>query len=369
MQDAKGKKMSKSLGNIVKPMEMIEAYGADSVRWYMYTINQPGESKRFDEKTLVEMQRSVFGILGNVAAFYETYREGEGRRVEGSKVRSILDEWIITRTHQTIREVTEGLDAYRVTEPARLVAVLIDDLSTWWLRRSRDRFKADDESDKSAALATLRESLMTIAKLLAPFAPFFAEDLYLRLGGDLESVHLEAWPTFDAAAIDEDALAKMQQLRTVVSKLLEARSNAGKNVRQVLAAAIVTIPSGELGEEYLALIRDEVNVKKVIVEKGGTECSLDLTMTPELVREGTVREIVRRVNAMRKNAGLTIEDRIEVYVESVESEVATALEEHRDALVTGVLGTSLRTTGDRPANAETFRANEFEMTVGFEKIV
>ncbi len=371
VQDAKGKKMSKSLGNIVKPMEMIEAYGADSVRWYMYTINQPGESKRFDEKTLVEMQRSVFGILGNVAAFYETYRDDEKHRALGGTPGvglGVLDKWIVARTHQTIREVTDGLDAFRVTEPARLVAVLIDDLSTWWLRRSRDRFKADDEADKSAALATLRESLMTVAKLLAPFAPFFAEDLYLRLSGDMESVHLEAWPTFDAAAIDEDALAKMQQLRTVVSKLLEARSNAGKNVRQVLAAAIVTIPSGELGEEYLALIRDEVNVKKVIVEKGGTECSLDLTMTPELVREGTVREIVRRVNAMRKNAGLTIEDRIEVFVESTESEVATALEEHRDALVTGVLGTSLRTTGDRPANAETFRANEFEMAVGFEKI-
>lgn len=377
VQDAKGKKMSKSLGNIVKPMEMIEAYGADSVRWYMYTINQPGESKRFDEKTLVEMQRSVFGILGNVASFYETYATNSATQPLNDSVtpQNVLDAWIVARTHQTVRDVTDGLDAYRVTEPARLVAVLIDDLSTWWLRRSRERFKGErfetaerlERPERQVALAALRECLMTIAKLLAPFAPFFAEDLYLRLGGDKESVHLEDWPAFDAALIDEDALAKMQQLRTIVSKLLEARSNAGKNVRQVLAAAIVTIPSGELGEEYLALIRDEVNVKKVIVQTGGTECSLDLTMTPELVREGTVREIVRRVNAMRKNAGLTIEDRIEVFVESPESEVATALEEHRDALVTGVLATSLRTTGDRPANAETFRANEFEMTVGFEK--
>lgn len=364
--DAKGKKMSKSLGNIVKPMEMIDAYGADSVRWYMYTINQPGESKRFDEKALVEMQRAVFGILGNVVAFYETYAEGGTSNVQ-SPSSNVLDRWILARLNQTVRDVTEGLDAYRVTEPARLVGAFIDDLSTWWLRRSRDRFKSEDEADKAVALAVMRECLLTTVKLMAPFTPFFAEDVYLRLGGGGESVHLEAYPVADDALVDEAALTAMSQTRSIVSKLLEARANAGKNVRQALASATVTLPSGELGAEYVELIKDEVNVKAVLVEKGEYAVSLDVTLTPELVREGTVREIVRRVNAMRKNGGLTIEDRIEVYVSSSEPEVATALEEHGDALVSGVLGTALRTTGDAPDNAETFRANEFEMTVGFTK--
>ncbi len=366
--DAKGKKMSKSLGNIVKPMEMIDVYGADAVRWYMYTINQPGESKRFDEKTLQEMQRAVFGILGNVVTFYETYAEGKPKPVAELDGITALDKWMLARLSETVKDVTDGLEAFRVTEPARLVGVLIDEFSTWWLRRSRDRFKSEDVADKEVALAVMREGLLTIARLLAPFTPFFAEDVYKRVGGEKESVHLEAWPTVDAQFVDEAALSQMAQTRSVVSRLLEARSNAGKNVRQVLASATVTVPSGELGPEYVELIKDEVNVKEVRVEKGEYAVSLDVMLTPALVREGTVREIVRRVNAIRKNGGLTIDDRIEVYVSSAEPEVATALGEHGDELVAGVLGTALRTTGDAPDNAETFRANEFEMTVGFTKV-
>jgi isoleucyl-tRNA synthetase len=383
--DAKGKKMSKSLGNIVKPMEMIDAYGADSVRWYMYTVNQPGESKRFDEKALVEMQRAVFGILGNVMAFYETYAGETQHRVLGFPTpgvgsEHVLDRWILARLHETVREVTDGLEAYRVTEPARLIGSFIDDFSTWWLRRSRDRFKEtsslsltergrhEEVDDKSAALATMHECLLTIAKLMAPFTPFFAEDVYLRLGGGKESVHLEQWPEVDVALIDEPVLKAMAQTRSIVSKLLEARANAGKNVRQPLASATITLPDGHLGDEYLELIKDEVNVKEIIVQKGEYAVALDVTLTPALVREGTVREIVRRLNAMRKNAGLTIDDRVEVFVASSEPEVAIALEEHGHALVAGVLGASLRTTGDAPENAETFRANEFEMTIGFSRI-
>ena len=365
--DAKGKKMSKSLGNIVKPMEMIEAYGADSVRWYMYTVNQPGESKRFDEKSLVEMQRAVFGILGNVASFYELYAVDSITQSLNHSTTSVLDRWILARLHQTVQDVTEGLDAYRVTEPARLIGALIDDLSTWWLRRSRERFKEEGE-DKTVAIDVMRECLLTVAKLMAPFTPFFAEDLYLRLNSSGTSVHLESYPEADVKLIDNTVLTAMAQTRSIVSKCLESRANAGKNVRQVLASATVTLPTGELGEEYVALIKDEVNVKVVEVVKGDYSVSLDVTMTPALVREGTVREIIRRVNAMRKNAGLTIENRILVYVESVETEMVTAMQEHRETLVTGTLASSLRTTGDRPANAETFRANEFEITVGFDKM-
>ncbi len=365
--DAQGKKMSKSLGNIVPPMDMIEKYGADSVRWYMYTINQPGESKRFDEKMLVEMQRSVFGILDNVAAFYETYAEGEVRRFAGSQVRSVLDQWILARLHQTIQQVTDGLEAYRVTEPARLVGVLIDDLSTWWLRRSRDRFKSDDEADKTAALATMHVCLLEIAKLLAPFAPFFAEDLYQRVRGEKESVHLDAWPTADVSCINETVLADMARARSIVSKALEQRAVAGKNVRQVLAKAIVSLPSGALEPAYIELIKDEVNVKAVEVQTGEYAVELDLTMTPELLREGMVRELARRVNAMRKKATLTIEDRIELYIATTDPELTLALSEHEQDLIEGTLASALRREGDAPANTESFRIMEADVAVGFSK--
>ena len=372
--DVQGKKMSKSLGNIVPPMEMIEKYGADSVRWYMYTINQPGESKRFDEKTLVEMQRSVFGILDNVAAFYEMYAEGrlkdeirnlkEGEKDEG---RSVLDQWVLARLHQTIQQVTDGLESYRVTEPARLVGVLIDDLSTWWLRRSRDRFKSDDEADKMAALATMHACLLSIAKLLAPFAPFFAEDLYQRLSGGNESVHLEDWPVADVSLIDENVLVEMARTRSIVSKALEQRAVAGKNVRQVLAKAIVSLPSGALDAAHIELIKDEVNVKAVEVKTGESGVELDLAMTPELLREGMIRELARRVNAMRKNAGLSIEDRIELFVSTTDVELALALSEHEAGLIEGTLASALRRDGDAPANAESVRIMEADVTIGFTK--
>jgi isoleucyl-tRNA synthetase len=278
-----------------------------------------------------------------------------------------LDKWVLARANQTVRDVTDGLDAYRVTESARLVAALIDDLSTWWLRRSRDRFKEETE-DKTAAMSVLRDVLLVVAKLMAPFAPFFAEDLYLRVRGPLESVHLEAWPAADAEAIDADSLGSMARTRSVVSKLLEARANAGKNVRQPLASATVTLPEGELGAEYVELVKDEVNVKDVTVKMGEYAVGLDVALTPALVREGTAREIVRRANAMRKNAGLTIDDRIDLYVESPDAQAAEAVAEHTDAIASGTLATGVRTAGDRPKNAETFRANEFEITVGFDVV-
>ncbi len=363
--DAKGKKMSKSLGNIVEPMEMMEKYGADAMRWYMYTVNQPGESKRFEEKALAEIQRAVFGILGNVAAFYEMYAEGNVRGVNENDL-GVLDTWILTRLDQTTEDATTGLEAYRVTEPARLVGSFINDLSTWWLRRSRDRFKSEDKTDKDQALSVLRECLLTTAKLLAPFAPFFAEDLYGRVTGGKDSVHLEDWP-LKHRAVDATVISDMAQTRSIVSKCLERRAEAGKNVRQVLASATVTLPSGSLGDEYLKLIKDEVNVKAVVVKKGEYAVELDLTMTPELVREGTVREIIRRVNGMRKDAKLTIEDRIELFVHSGEPEVMKAVEEHRDELLSGTLATALGTSGEQPENSETFRVNEFDITVGFTK--
>lgn len=360
--DAEGKKMSKSLGNIVKPMEMIDLYGADAVRWYMYTINQPGEAKRFDEKTLNDMVRKNFTILMNVATFYEMFAdEGVPETVSPTHV---LDRWISARLHRLVKDTTERLEKYVVTETVRELSAFIDDLSTWYVRRSRDRMKGEDEGDRLAALATLQSTLITLSKLLAPFAPFFAETLYKQVGGTLESVHLEEWPIADEGLFDANVLEEMGRTRSVVSKALERRSDAGINVRQALGGMTVTVPSGEFAFAYQALVMDEVNVKSIEVKKGDYAVELDLVLTPELVREGTVREIIRRVNDLRKKQGLTLEDRIDLYVSGSE-DILQAVREHETALLQGTLAVSLRTDGDVPATQNVFKANELEITVGF----
>jgi len=360
--DAQGKKMSKSQGNIVEPMKMLDLYGADAVRWYMYTINQPGESKRFDEKALSDMVKKNFGILMNVVSFFEMFSK-DG--VEACDVKThVLDRWILARLHKLIQQTTERLEGYVITETVRELGEFIQDLSTWYLRRSRDRFKSTDEADKKSAIATLQECLVVLSQLMAPFTPFIAETVYRSSGGEKESVHLEDWPVVNAALLDEQILEQMGRTRSIVSRALERRSEAGINVRQALAKAVVTIPSGELAQEYLEVIQDEINVKAVEIQKGDYLVELDLTLTAELVREGTIREIVRRVNAMRKNAGLTIEDRVTLYV-SGNDEIILAVTEHKDALLHGTLATSVAVDGEVPETHEAFRVNEFDLVVGF----
>lgn len=362
--DEKGKKMSKSLGNIVLPMEMMDKYGADAVRWYMYTINSPGEGKRFDEKTLSDMVKKNFNLLMNVVSFYEMFA-GEAGEVRGAT--HVMDRWILARLNKLTQEMTNYLENYKVMESARLITEFIGDLSTWYVRRSRDRFKGTDEADKQSAIATLQTCLETLSRLMAPYTPFIAETVYGRVGGKAESVHLAQWPEANDALIDEALLDEMGRVRSIVSRAMERRAEAGINVRQALGGMTVWRPSGTLEEMFVDVIKDEVNVHGVMVEKGDYKVELDTVITPALLREGTIREIVRRLNAMRKNNKLTIDDKIDVYVESVEEEVKTALEEHKETLLHGVQGLTLHTSGERPEIHETLRINEFEITLGFVK--
>ena len=364
VQDAQGKKMSKSLGNIVLPMEMIDRHGADGVRWYMYTINQPGESKRFDEKVLGEMVRQNFGILSNVVSFYKMF---EGEYLDAKRTSEhVLDQWMLARLNKLVDQTTQRLENYIVTETVRELGEFITDLSTWYVRRSRDRVKGTDELDKQNTLATLKEVLLTFSKLLAPFAPFFAEYMYQEIGGKKASVHLEDWPIADKALINEKVLAEMDRTRKIVSRAFERRSEAGINVRQPLAMLTVSLPSGALDSTLMDVIKDEVNVKEVVVKEGDLFVELDLQLTPELKREGLVREIIRRVNALRKNAGLTIEDRVELFVGGSE-EVIKAVTEHQDTLLHSTLATRLQTSGGVPETNETFSVNEIDVTIGFVK--
>ncbi len=304
--DAKGKKMSKSIGNVIDPWTTMDKYGADAVRFWMYSINQPGESKNFDEKTVDEVVKKVFNLASNVASFYKMY---EDRGIESSdSSANVLDRWIISRLNQVTETVTTHMDKYVFLESTRSIRDFIADLSQWYLRRSRDRFKGDDASDKKAAIATLKHVLVTLAKVMAPFTPFFAEYLYQEAGGKLESVHLEDWPK--AGKVDSKLVDSMNTVRSISSRGLEARMAAKINVRQPLSKLKVQSAKCKvLNAELVQIIKDEINVKEVeaaaSLEK---EVELDTAMTPELREEGDLRELIREIQDLRKEAGLSVGD-------------------------------------------------------------
>ena len=340
--DAKGKKMSKSLGNIVDPWEMIEKYGVDTLRFWMYSVNQPGESKLFDEKTVLELHRQIFGLLYNVLAFYELYRDRdlersflEEERSDGkgksSLNQNILDQWIISRLDELINLCTNKIENYKLLEPARAIKDFIGDLSTWYLRRSRERIKGaiqiDKIDDADNARLTLYFVLKTLVKIMAPFAPFASEDIWQKLKNekDVESVHLEKWPGLPLSNLPltkgeakEGVLEKMVEVRTIVSLGLEARQRAGLKVRQPLQK--LEVRNLSLGEEYLEIIKEEINVKEVVENiKLEVEVFLATEISEELNLEGDYRELVRAIQDMRKKTGLTPSDVISLFIETDEN--------------------------------------------------
>jgi len=310
--DAEGKKMSKSVGNVVNPWEMIEKYGADVLRMWMYTVNQPGESKNFDEKTVMETKKT-FVLIQNVLNFYTMYaKETDGNFKD---VTNVLDMWMLSRLNELTTLITSNLEEYKVLESARAIRDFVFDLSQWYIRRSRDRFKST-ENDK--VLSVTKHVLLTLSKLLAPFAPFSAEEVYKKIGGEKESVHLEDWP--DENNVDKNILKNMELTRKIVTDALQMRQKAGIQVRQPLS--ILTIKEN-LEEGYRRLIQEEVNVKEVRV---GDALLLDETITPELKQEGDFREFVRTIQNMRKEKNLNPDDSITLVVTKKEKSITDNFE-------------------------------------------
>lgn len=311
-----GQKMSKKLKNYPDPQEVLNRYGADAVRYYL--LSSPivhAEDLAFAERGVDEVVKKFIMRISNVLSFYELYKGNGGALAQASNV---LDQWILARLKEVTCEETAAFDAYELDRAVKPLNLFVDDLSTWYLRRSRDRFKSGDENDRAQALSTTRVVLLEFSKLIAPVMPFLAEDIYKRVGGQMESVHLEKWNKITASACEDfevAVLSAMAEVRRTVSLALEARAKVGIKVRQPLAKLTVKNESLKGKDEYLALILDEVNVKGVSFDADlEGDVLLDVNITPELKREGLFRDVLRTVQGYRKTSNLEPSDIMVLHV-------------------------------------------------------
>jgi len=395
--DEKGEKMSKTRGNVVAPMTVIDHYGADALRWYCLTSSPPGNVRRFSEKLVAEITRRHLLTLWNVYSFFITYANIDRftpQATGGPREVSELDRWITSELNQLILDVDGALDSYNPTEAGRKIEGFVNELSNWYVRRSRRRFwKSENDTDKLAAYNTLYECLVVLTKLLAPFTPFLAEELYQNLVVTAfpeapDSVHLTDFPTADESKIDKQ-LADDINLAIKLSSLgRAARSQAGIKVRQPLAHALVNL-TGSSEEPSLGRVKsqilEELNVKDiestvrgsvdkegyVVNAEGGYGVAIPVEISPELKAEGMAREIVHRLQTMRRGAGFDIADHIATYYEGDDyiNQIITD-ENLADYIKQETLSRELK-SGISPAegvHTESYKLNGHELRLGVQKL-
>ncbi len=328
-----GRKLSKRLKNYPDVNVAFNTYGADSLRVYMLgTAVMSGESSAFDSKALVETQRNIIQRFKNIHSFFSMYAEVDkwapGKSLVQPKSANILDKWMLARLHAAVKDITEYADNYEVPKVVKALADLLDDTSNWFVRRSRRRFwKSEDDGDKASAYATLHYVLVNLSQLLAPWAPFLADEVWRPLvkGTDLpKSVHLSDWP--EVRDVDAKVLADMQSVRDVITEGLAIRAAQKVKVRQPLAS--VTVP--KLPVAYRDILAEELNVKEVVF--GGKKVELDTKITDALKAEGVMRDLVRHIQNLRKTAGLQVDDRIVLQIVSADAVVQQAVRDYGDVI-------------------------------------
>lgn len=335
-----GRKMSKSYGNYTDPNELMDQYSADSLRFLL--LQSPvlnAEDFSLQDKDVGDVARKL-SMVWNMYDFFTMYAEVDGWEFDGdlsdpsSDLTNSLDQWIVSRLHQLIAEVEMNMDRYDIPGALKPVLPFIEDASNWYVRRSRRRFwKSGDDDDKHNAYRTLHYVLVQLAQVLAPFTPFLAEELYQKLTGG-ESVHLLDWPK--AGHVNELVVKDMETVRDYVNQALSIRAKEKLKIRQPLAS--VTVPT--LGEfvDFADILTEELNVKTV---KQGEELAFELTLTPELKREGLMREVIRHVQNARKQAGLNVDDHIVLRLTTESDELQQAIAEHQTTIATETLADSM----------------------------
>jgi isoleucyl-tRNA synthetase len=332
-----GTKMSKSKRNFPDPNLLVEKYGADALRIYLLSSQlMRAQDLKFKEEIVNQVHRRFNLLLINVLKFYSMI-EINDLAIDVTSADNILDKWIISKLNVLIRDVTQRLDDYDTAEASRLFFSFIEDLSTWYLKNSRDRLKSEDINEKLSAMNTFSYILSNLSKLLAPLTPFLTEMIYHKLKdkgfAHLISVHLEPWPEFDEKLINLKIHEKMGLTREIVKRSLELRENSKIPVRQKLQK--IVLKGVSLKKEYLDVIARAINVRNVIIETGEEKellVDLDTEITPELRLEGIARNLIRHLNNYRKKLNLSPKNRIDLYLTTNNKEILEALEKHEEKI-------------------------------------
>ena len=359
---ADGKKMSKKLKNYTDPMELMDKTSADSFRFLM--LSSPltnGENFALADKDVMDVARKL-SMIWNMYDFFTMYAEVDGWEFNGDlkdplgTLTNPLDIWIVSRLHQLVNDVEKGLDGYNLQDATKPILPFLDDASNWYVRRSRRRFwKSEDDGDKNDAYRTLHYVLVRLSYILAPFTPFLAEELYHNLTGDDESIHLKDWLT--AGAVNEQVLADMSRTRELINNGLSLRMRQDEHqtsikVRQPLQCAAYA--GAKLAEYYEQIMAEELNVKEIrwienldehLADYDVTEgmikpenwIEISKQLTPELKREGLMREVIRHVQSARKKAGLQVDDRIMLQLTTNDEQLRQAIDEHAEVIATETL--------------------------------
>jgi isoleucyl-tRNA synthetase len=319
-----GRKMSKSFGNYTDPNEVLETYSADALRFYL--LSSPllnAQNLNFSTETVADIQRRILGTLWNSYAFFVLYADVDKWQPGKNKIEkvleqgNILDKWLLSELHQLIKEVKQGFEKYSIIKPAKKIEKFIDDLSNWYIRRSRKRFwKSEDDDDKALAYTTLHYVLVELSKIMAPYTPFIAEEIYKNLT-EKESVHLCDFPVSEEGFVDEKLNEKMKKTRDIITEALQIRAKNGVKVRQPLS--LLSIKYQVSSDELAEIIKDELNVKEIEFDKNQKEVIvLNMDITKDLKQEGQAREIIRFIQAMRREADYQVDDRIEVDIQGMQ---------------------------------------------------
>jgi isoleucyl-tRNA synthetase len=397
IMDAKGEKMSKRKGNIVWPEEVIKKYGADALRWYLFISSAPGNPRQFDEKQVNEVSRRFLSTLWNVYSFFVMYANIDEHKPTAEAAPSPeaeLDKWILSELNQLVKDVDSALEGYSPTEAGRKLEGFVDGLSNWYVRRSRRRFwKSENDADKLSAYNTLYECLVTLAKVLAPFTPFLAEELYRNLVLSAfpdapESVHLADFPVADEGKIDRQLAEDNRLAMKVCSLGRSARSKAGIKVRQPLETFSIGVSSDreeQALDRVAPLILEELNVKELIydsvekvagmegtgctvVSEGGNSVAISTYITAELEAEGMAREIVHRVQNMRRSAGYDIADHINMYYEA-DAWIIQSLSSFADYVMQETLSREIdEGVPDAVDLKDTFKISGYTILLGVKKV-
>ncbi len=386
-----GRKMSKSYGNYTDPNELMDKFSADSLRFLL--LSSPllnGEDFALQDKEVGDVARKL-SMAWNMYDFFTLYAEADNWEYDGKLTdptqdcQNPLDIWIISRLHQLVAEVEKHMDAYNIPDALSPVLPFLDDASNWYVRRSRRRFwKSEDDSDKQLAYRTLHYVLVRFAYVLAPFTPFLAEELYTKLTGDNESIHLKDW--LSAGHVNDRVVHDMEWLRGCINEGLSQRASAGIKVRQPLLSVSIYDEQGRLTEDMKEVMKEELNVKEVVVRANAKAdefdrlleayfakvptipvAIMDMTITDELKREGIAREVIRHVQNARKQAGLQVDDRITLSLTTDDAVVLRSIKEHESVIMAETLTTELVQGSEELSYSEKAKVDGSVIHIALEK--